>query len=117
MREATTVPQRGRRKYDDDDDDKETDVEQRGGQPAAVIGRLQVGNNLDLEENFERRDVQLHSLLTRDLIIKSLLSGDAGAGWRSPPTASSHWRLPVKEKKEVITLSRRSSGGGWRSDG
>ena len=65
MREATTVPQRGRRKYDDDDDDKETDVEQRGGQPAAVIGRLQVGNNLDLEENFERRDVQLHSLLTR----------------------------------------------------
>ena len=31
MREATTVPQRGRRKYDDDDDDKETDVEQRGG--------------------------------------------------------------------------------------
>ena len=23
----------------------------------------------------------------------------------------------MKEKKEVINLSRRSSGGGWRSDG
>ena len=73
MREATTVPQRGRRKYDDDDDDKETDVEQRRGPPAAVIGRLQVGNNLDLEENFERRNVQLQRRLTRDLIINTSL--------------------------------------------
>ena len=38
-------------------------------------------------------------------------------GWRSPPTTSSHWRQPLKEKKEVLNLSRRSSGGGWRSDG
>ena len=73
MREATTVPQRGRRKYDDDDDDKETDVEQRRGPAAAVIGRLKVGNNLHLEENFERRNVQLQSLLTRDLIINTSL--------------------------------------------
>ena len=47
----------------------------------------------------------------------SVERGGLVPGRRSPPTASSHWRQPVKEKKEVINLSRRSSGGGWRRDG